>query len=94
MQDIFTKLSTLRRPRLLISAARHGIEEYNRERHLKQILKMERLPSPGEAAIRLMEIEQIFDEARRAQDASYNIARHIDVLIALMAEGQALRPAR
>ncbi|MEM6276569.1 MAG: DUF6477 family protein [Pseudomonadota bacterium] len=91
MQDIHTMLSTLRRPRILVSAARHGIEDYCRTRNLRRILGDARLPSSGEAALRLMEIEAFHDEARRTGDGSYSIARHIEVLIALMAEAQLLR---
>ncbi|MEM1373764.1 MAG: DUF6477 family protein [Pseudomonadota bacterium] len=91
MQDIHTMLSTLRRPRILVSAARHGVEDYNRARHLRRILCEQRLPSSGEAAMRLMEIEAYHDEARRTGDGSYSLSRHIDVLIALMAEAQMLR---
>ena len=91
MQDIFTRLSTLNRPRLLVSAARHGLTEYDRAKHLRKILGIGHLPGPGEAAMRLFEIEQGHNEARKAGDGTYALARHIDVLIALMAEARALQ---
>lgn len=91
MQDIYTMLSTLRRPRLLVSAARHGLAEYNRATHLKRLLHVAVVPSPGEAAMRLMELEATHNEARRTGDGSYAVARHLDVLIALMGEARLLR---
>ncbi|MEM6479690.1 MAG: DUF6477 family protein [Pseudomonadota bacterium] len=91
MQDINTMLSTLRRPRLLTSAARHGLVDYQRERHLKRILGDGKLPSPGAAALRLMEIEAGYDSARRTGDGNYMIGAHIEVLIALMSEARLLQ---
>ena len=93
MQDIKSMLSTIHRPRLLVSAARHGLVDYNRNQHLKRILNVTQTPSSGEAAIRLMEIESQHDTARREGDGAYSLARHIDVLIALMGEAQLLRAA-
>ncbi|MEL6690934.1 MAG: DUF6477 family protein [Pseudomonadota bacterium] len=93
MQDLQTMLSTIQRPRLLVSAARHGLSEYNRNYHLKRILNVTHLPSIGEGAMRLMEIEAMHDTARREGDGSYSLSRHIDVLIALMGEAQLLRGA-
>ncbi|MEM1101819.1 MAG: DUF6477 family protein [Pseudomonadota bacterium] len=94
MQDVYTRLSTLSRPRLLISAARHGLLDYDRSRHLRKILGTPRAPGPTEAATRLMEIEAGYNEARESGDGSYTIGRHIDVLIALMGEAALLGAAR
>ena len=41
MQDILSLLSSLRRPRLLIRAARIGADDYRREHHLWRILGIE-----------------------------------------------------
>lgn len=91
MQDIHTRLSTISRPRLLISAARHGLADYDRVRHLGKMLGLTRVPSPGEAVMRLIDIEAHMDSCRVDGDGSYSVARHVDVLIALMAEAQLLR---
>ena len=94
MQDIYTRLSQMRRPRLLVSAARHGIADYDRQRVLAKLLGSERLPGPVEALIRLMEIEAGHNETRKEMPATYQAARHVDVLIALMSEARALEDAR
>ena len=44
---------------------------------------------PPETALkRLLSVEDGMEATRRAGDASYSIARHIEVLIALMAEAR------
>lgn len=90
MQDLMTMLSTLRRPRLLIRAARHGVQEYNRDRHLQRLLGYGSLPRPAAALLRLVEIERELDEQRRSDDAAYSVVRHLDLLIAMMGEAQLL----
>lgn len=91
MQDIQTRLAALRRPALLIRAARMGQADYRRDQHLPRLLGYGALPSHGAAAIALMEIEADLDARRTAGDAGWSAARHVEVLIALMAEARLLR---
>ena len=84
MTDFRALLSDLRRPRLLIRAARFGLAEYHRERDLRRLLVQP--TSPERAVPRLLQEEEQLEETRRAGDATYSVARHIEVLIALMAE--------
>lgn len=86
-------LDALRRPRLLILAARFGLEDYNRDRDLRKIFKVDRPPTPALAVSRLMEEEAALEETRVAGAAGYSVARHIAVLIALIGETRLL-PAR
>ena len=86
MQDITTMMTDLRRPRLLIRAARLGKQDYLRERHLRRLLPQRALPRPAEAVMRLFEIERDMNEQRLMDDAGYSLPRHLDVLIALLAE--------
>lgn len=88
MSDICTLLSNLRRPRLLIRAARHGIQDYRRERDLRRLIKTSTPPSPESALKSLFSAEEQIEETRRAGDAGYSIAQHVDLLIALMAEAR------
>jgi len=90
MTDILKVLSSLRRPRLLIRAARFGIEDYNRNRDLKRLLRGTPLPSPTKAVNTLMAEEARLEETRQSGDASYNVAKHVEILIALMAEARLL----
>jgi len=90
MTDLIQLLSSLRRPRLLIRAARFGIVDYNRERDLKRLIREPSAPTPVNAVKRLMSEEAALEETRTTGDASYSVARHVDVLIALMAEAKLL----
>lgn len=90
MNQVTDTLAALRRPRLLIRAARFGLAEYNRERDLKRLMRLSCLPSPETAVEGLMEEEARLESGRKAGDAAYSLARHVEVLIALMAEARLL----
>lgn len=94
MQDILSMLNALRRPRILIRAARHGAQDYNRDRHLQRILGYGSLPRHAAAVMRLIEVEAQVNDQRLAGDAAYSVTRHLDLLIALMGEARLLRAAR
>ena len=83
MTDFRALLADLRRPRLLIRAARYGMADYRRERDLRRLIDT---GTPDQALPRLLSEEERMEETRRTGCASYSIARHIEVLIALMAE--------
>ena len=65
MQDILSILHSLRRPRLLIRAARFGAEDYRREKHLARILGEAPPQRTGAAVMKLLEIESELESARR-----------------------------
>ncbi|KIC48690.1 DUF6477 family protein [Tateyamaria sp. ANG-S1] len=94
MQDILTMLSTLRRPRLLMRAARIGAEDYRRGAHLPRLLGYGQLPRHGAALMRLIEIEGELNAQRMTDDSSYSLLRHIDILIAIVGEARILRAAQ
>ncbi|MCR8547230.1 DUF6477 family protein [Salipiger sp. P9] len=91
MQDILSLLETLRRPRLLIRAARIGADDYRRDTHLSRVLGLTAPQRSGPAILKLMEIEATLEARRRAADGGYSIARHVEVLAAMMAEARQLR---
>lgn len=76
------------RPRLLVAAARHGIADYRSARDLPRLVG----PGvPGEAVTaRLAELEARMEAARQAGDPGWSCLRHVEVMIALLAE-RALR---
>jgi hypothetical protein len=90
MPNIPAVLETLRRPRLLVRAARIGLAEYSRERDLRRVMKFSTPPSPQQALNGLLETEAELENRRRSGDASYSIARHVEVLVAVMAEARLL----
>ncbi len=92
MSDFRLILANLRRPRLLMRAARFGLGDYRRDRDLRRLVKGS--ASPEKTVETLLSVEEHLEETRLAGDAGYSIARHIDVLIALLAEAQLLRRVR
>jgi len=93
MTDCRTMLATLRRPRLLMRAARFGLAEYRRDRDLRRYVGG--TASPEDTVTSLMSVEARLEATRIAGDATYSVARHIEVLIALMAEVRLLpRPPK
>jgi hypothetical protein len=92
MSDLSTILANLRCPRLLIRAARHGMLDYRRERDLRRLIDAATPPSPETALKRLFDAEEQAEETRRSGDAGYSIARHVELLIAMMSEARLLRP--
>ena len=90
MTDFHELLSNLRRPDMLIRAARHGAGHYRRDRHLKRLMGENTAPTPERLLPRLLSEEEQLEQIRQSGDADYSITRHIEVLIALLAEVQLL----
>ena len=90
MTDLRQLVTSMRRPQLLIRAARIGMQDYNRDRDLRQLTGQSRTPSPVNAIKALLEAEGAVESTRQAGDASYSVMRHVDLLIALMAETNGL----
>lgn len=93
MSDTENRLKALRRPRLLIRAARCGASDYIRGRDLKRALRCATLPTPSRAAAALLDTEEQLEYARKSGDQEYNPQRHVEVLIALMGEARLLAPS-
>lgn len=88
MTDFRSLLADLRRPALLIRAARFGLVDYRRERDLRRLIDRE-LP-PDRALPQLLDIEEALEATRQKGDATYSVNRHVDVLIALLGEARML----
>jgi hypothetical protein len=90
MSEFRTLLAEMRRPSLLIRAARLGLCEYRRDRDLRRLVAQHATP---EKAIKLLLSEEDRLETRRRKgDAGYSLALHIEVLIALLAEVSLFTP--
>lgn len=91
MQVTLNTLAALRRPRLLISAARFGIARYDREAFLERLFGIE-IPAPGKSClVSLLAFEAEIEKTRKSNAGTYCIAAHIEMLAAIMAESQILR---
>ncbi|SDW91325.1 DUF6477 family protein [Litoreibacter albidus] len=97
MTDLTRQLTDLRRPRLLVRAARHGLSSYRRTRDLQRIAGQAQSATPQTVVESLIHQEDQIEQARLAGDGTYSANKHIEVLIALMAESRTLpaptRPA-
>lgn len=91
MQDVLSMLQTLRRPRLLMRAARIGADDYRRQSFLPRLLGYGVMPRHGAALIKLMEIEAELNLQRKTADTGYSLVRHVDVLIAMVGEAREMR---
>ena len=80
MTDATSLLKSLRRPRLLVRAARFGLMDYNRDRDLKKLMKTPATPSPARAIDGLLQEEARLEDTRKAGDASYSVSHHVEVL--------------
>ncbi len=91
MQDILGRVESLKRPPLLVRAARFGLDDYNRAGQLPRLLRCLAAPRSGEAILRLLDLEADLEDLRQERAAEYSVARHVEVIIALMAEARLLR---
>lgn len=92
MQDLLDTLRALRRPPLLIRAARIGLDDYRREIHLRRHMHDGTLPFSAEALIRLIRAEAILEQDRRIHAMGYSPMQHVNILIAVMGEARLLCP--
>ncbi|SIN92483.1 DUF6477 family protein [Vannielia litorea] len=83
-------LAHIRRPKLLIRAARLGLADYSRSRDLKRIMRVATLPAPTRAVRDLIATEAEMEEGRQTGLSTYSVIRHVEVMIALMAEAKLL----
>ncbi|MDA3889865.1 MAG: DUF6477 family protein [Allgaiera sp.] len=88
MHALHQQMADLRRPRLLIRAARLGTTDYRRARDLKRLLGA--VPGPESALTQLIAEESRLDAIRREGAAEYDLRRHLEVIIAMIAEARML----
>lgn len=86
MSDFAALLKAIRRPKILIRAARAGVVDYRRERDLKKLLRS--AAAPQQAIDSLLAEENRLESTRTSGGATYNIQRHVAVLTAIIAEAR------
>ncbi len=86
MTDLLGIFQNLKRPKLLIRAAKFGTQDYNRKRDLRRLTHSSRPPSPARALESLLNLEGQLEQVRRNGESSYSVAKHVEVLAAMMAE--------
>lgn len=93
MCQIASELAALRRPGLLVEAANQGTTKYERRRDLRRMLRVAIPASPRAALEKLLPIEAALENRRRTADKNYSYPRHVDILVALMAEARSFSRA-
>lgn len=96
MIDINSRLEALSRPAILVSAARHGMNESpDRTRLLRRVLRNVSVPpaGTGRAMTLLLDREAELEAMRVARDPAYGCAAHVEAVTALMMEARAFAPA-
>lgn len=83
-------LDAIKRPRILIRAAKIGLEWYRRDRDLRKVIHSMTTPTPERAVERLVAAERELEEIRATGQAHYDVHRHIAVLTALLGEARLL----
>ncbi|MRU14157.1 hypothetical protein FDP25_01820 [Roseovarius sp. A21] len=94
MKDVLATIHAVRRPGLLIRAARIGAAQYRRTNHLIRLIGAMPPASSGAALDQLIELEAEIDSQRKNEQAEYSPARHVEILIAMMGEARLFREAR
>ncbi len=82
------RITGLRRPRLLVRAARFGLTEYRRDRDLRRLVGDTPLPTPVAALDHLLAAEADAEASRRSGEVTYSVARHVELLVAVLGEAR------
>lgn len=93
MSDHVQPLSTIRRPALLVRAARFALRGYCRQRDLDRLIPGAEPHPAGAVLPRILAAEAEVETARRAGAGHYDPARHIALLVAIMGEARLLATA-
>ena len=88
MLDLQTQVRQLKRPGLLVRAARFGVDDYRRSRDLPRLLGGRVMSGVGATLMALLEAEREVEIARKDHAAGYALATHIELLAAIMAEAR------
>jgi len=91
MLDPLTQIRTLKRPPLLVRAARIGLMDYRSDRDLPKLLGRPCPLGPSQAVMHLLEEEAQQEERRTGSTGHYSVSRHVELIIAIMAEAQVLQ---
>ncbi|KPQ08042.1 MAG: hypothetical protein HLUCCA12_02920 [Rhodobacteraceae bacterium HLUCCA12] len=91
--SILSTIAASRRPRLLLRAARIGTADYRRETDLRRVLRLPAAPPLGPETVRtLIALEEELETQRTRPEAcagaSWRASRHVEVMIALIAEAR------
>lgn len=83
-------LRKVKRPEILLQAAKIGLKTYSRNRDLKRLFKVKEIPQPMQVIKQLLKnettLETALKEARKTGNAAYDMKLQIQVMTALLQE--------
>lgn len=85
---IFPEATRMRRPRLLVRAARIGARFYRTQADNLRLLAKLGLEGKAQAFDELYRMEAQMEARRKAGDGRYSATRHVELLTALLAQMQ------
>ncbi len=86
-------LNSFKRPKILISAANLGLKTYNRASCLGSFLALNMNEHSAQILRSLIDKEGQLNQMRLQQHVQYNIALHVTILTALIAETMEIESA-
>lgn len=90
MNRLLIQVQNLKRPRILVQAAKVGAQHYQRKRYLRDHFGS---AAPGTASNFVQELlakENLHNQQRIEKSAHYRAGQHLEVMIALIAEAKLL----
>jgi hypothetical protein len=88
LAGLTARLAGMRRPQLLVRAARFGLTDYRRDRDLRRLVGDNPLPTPVAALGHLLAAEEDAETCRRSGEVTYSVARHVELLVAVLGEAR------
>ena len=86
MSKFQNRLSNLKRPKIIIKAAKIASQTYRRSRDLSRVLGYSHPALNSSIHQQLFDLEHSINQKRCLGDASYDLKTHVQVLSALLAE--------
>ena len=90
MTNLKIALETIHRPKTLMRAAKSALRDYDRTKGLQRLIGKSDKIRPEEALRELLPLEQDCETRRQTGRVAYSVARHLEVMGAIIAEASLL----
>ncbi len=90
MTNLKNALESIHRPKTLMRAAKSALGNYDRSTGLQRLLGKSDKIRPEDALRELLPLEQDCETRRQTGRIAYSVARHLEVMVAIIAEASLL----
>ena len=90
MTNLKNALEGIHRPKTLMRAAKSALGNYDRSTGLQRLLGKSDKIRPEDALRELLPLEQDCETRRQTGRVAYSVARHLEVMVAIIAEASLL----